>query len=62
MAQLSMNIEDHIATPLAQLVAAITRHARIAETELVGLAPAAAFDGFPPDIPVRNRRTLPPGL
>jgi len=26
--------------------------------ELVGLAPASAFDGFPSDIPVRNRRTI----
>ena len=44
--------------PLAQLVAAIARHAEIAGCELVGLAPAAAFDGFPADITIRNRRTV----
>ena len=38
--------------------AAIARHAKIAEAELVGLAPAAAFEGFPGDIHVRNRRTI----
>jgi hypothetical protein len=26
----------------------------VAEAELVGLAPAAAFDGFPADVPLRN--------
>ena len=53
-----LNVEDHERTPLADVVAAIARHAPIAEAELVGLAPAAAFDGFPDDIPVRNRRTI----
>ena len=56
--QVSLNVEDHERTPLADVVAAIARHAPIAEAELVGLAPAAAFDGFPDDIPVRNRRTI----
>jgi glutamate formiminotransferase / 5-formyltetrahydrofolate cyclo-ligase len=56
--QVSVNVEDHERTPLADVVAAIARHAPIAETELVGLAPAAAFEGFPEDIPVRNRRTI----
>jgi glutamate formiminotransferase/glutamate formiminotransferase/formiminotetrahydrofolate cyclodeaminase len=58
VAQVSCNVEDFRAVPLARLVAAIARHAPVAEAELVGLAPAAAFDGFPPDLPVRNRRTL----
>jgi glutamate formiminotransferase / 5-formyltetrahydrofolate cyclo-ligase len=58
VAQVSLNIEDHERTSLAEVVAAIARHARITETELVGLAPAAAFAGFPDDIPVRNRRTI----
>jgi hypothetical protein len=48
----------HARVPLAADVAAIARHAPIAEAELVGLAPARAFDGFPDDIPVRNRRTI----
>jgi glutamate formiminotransferase len=57
-AQVSMNVEDHRALPLAEVVAAIARHAPVAEAELVGLAPAAAFDGFPAEIPVRHRRTI----
>jgi glutamate formiminotransferase / 5-formyltetrahydrofolate cyclo-ligase len=56
--QVSLNVEDHERTPLADVVAAIARHAPIAQAELVGLAPAAAFEGFPDDIPVRNRRTI----
>jgi glutamate formiminotransferase / 5-formyltetrahydrofolate cyclo-ligase len=58
VAQVSLNIEDHERTSLAEVVAAIARHARITEAELVGLAPAAAFAGFPDDIPGRNRRTI----
>lgn len=56
--QISMNVEDHRALPLRDVVAAIARHARVAEAELVGLAPQAAFDGFPDTVPVRNRRTV----
>ena len=58
VAQVSLNVEDHERISLADVVEAITRHAAIAEAELVGLAPAAAFDGFPEDIHVRNRRTI----
>jgi len=58
VAQVSCNVEDHRATPLAVLVAAVGRHVDVAEAELVGLAPEAAFDGFPDDLPVRNRRTV----
>jgi glutamate formiminotransferase / 5-formyltetrahydrofolate cyclo-ligase len=58
VAQVSLNIEDPERAALADVVAAIAKHAAIAETELVGLAPASAFDGFPDDIPVRNRRTI----
>jgi glutamate formiminotransferase/glutamate formiminotransferase/formiminotetrahydrofolate cyclodeaminase len=57
-AQVSMNIEDHRATPLASVVEAIARHAVPAGAELIGLAPRAAFDGFPADVPVRNRRLI----
>jgi len=56
--QVSLNVEDHERTSLADVVAAIARHAPIAEAELVGLAPEAAFEGFPEHIPVRNRRTI----
>lgn len=58
VAQVSMNVEDHRAVPLAAVVEAVGRHAPVAGAELVGLAPAAAFSGFPPDLPVRNRRTV----
>jgi glutamate formiminotransferase / 5-formyltetrahydrofolate cyclo-ligase len=56
--QVSCNVEDHLAVPLARLVAAVRRHAAVAEAEVVGLPPAAAFEGFPDDLPVRGRRTL----
>jgi glutamate formiminotransferase/glutamate formiminotransferase/formiminotetrahydrofolate cyclodeaminase len=58
IAQVTTNVEDHLAVPLAAVVAAVARHAEIAGCELVGLAPAAAFDGFPDDVAVRNRRTV----
>jgi glutamate formiminotransferase / 5-formyltetrahydrofolate cyclo-ligase len=54
IAQVSMNLEDHTAVSLAEVVAAITRYARPLRAELVGLAPRAAFDGFPQDLPVAN--------
>ena len=57
VAQVSCNVEDHRAVPLAQLVGAVARHAPVAECELVGLAPALAFAGFPAGLTVRNRRT-----
>jgi glutamate formiminotransferase / 5-formyltetrahydrofolate cyclo-ligase len=58
LAQVSTNVEDHVAVPLAQVVAAVARHLPVAGCELVGLAPAVAFDGFPGDVEVRNRRTV----
>ncbi len=58
MAQVSTNLEDHRRTSLASIVAAIRRHAQIADVELVGLAPQSAFDGFPDDVLVRNRATV----
>jgi len=58
VAQVSTNVEDHRATPLAEVVRAVTRHAQVTGTELVGLAPEAAFDGFPNELPVRNRATV----
>lgn len=57
-AQVSMNVHDHRRAPLAEIVERIGARADIAEAELVGLAPAAAFDRFPHDVPVRNRRTI----
>lgn len=58
VAQVSTNVEDHRRTPLAEVVGAIARHATPSRAELVGLAPRAAFDGFPEDLPVANRRTV----
>ena len=58
VAQVSVNVEDHRAVPLARVVEAVARHARVAEAELVGLAPRAALEGFPGDVPIRNRATI----
>jgi glutamate formiminotransferase/glutamate formiminotransferase/formiminotetrahydrofolate cyclodeaminase len=58
VAQVSTNIEDHRKTPLATVVQAIGRRAGVAQAELVGLAPRAAFDDFPDDIPIRGRATI----
>ena len=52
--QVSTNVHDHRATPLAAVVEAVRRHARVVEAELVGLAPAAAMEGFPEDVPIRG--------
>ena len=58
VAQVSTNVEDPRRTTLAQVVEAVARHADVSGCELVGLAPRAAFDGFPGDVPVANRRAL----
>jgi glutamate formiminotransferase / 5-formyltetrahydrofolate cyclo-ligase len=58
VAQVSTNVEDHRVVPLARVVEAIGRHAVPSRAELVGLAPRAAFEGFPDDLPVANRRTV----
>ena len=58
VAQVSTNVEDHRAVPLAKVVEAIARHAAPIRAELVGLAPRVAFDGFPAGLPVANRRTV----
>jgi glutamate formiminotransferase len=58
LAQVSTNVEDYRATPLAAVVAAVERHAAVAGAELVGLAPRAAFDDFPDDVPLRGYATI----
>jgi glutamate formiminotransferase len=58
VAQVSTNVEDHRRVPLAEVIAAIARHATPSRAELVGLAPRAAFEGFPDELPVANRRTV----
>jgi glutamate formiminotransferase/glutamate formiminotransferase/formiminotetrahydrofolate cyclodeaminase len=53
-AQVSLNVHDHRAAPLADLVARVAARAPVAELELVGLAPAAALAGLPPELPLRG--------
>jgi glutamate formiminotransferase / 5-formyltetrahydrofolate cyclo-ligase len=57
--QVSMNVQDPIGVPLAQVIAEIkrlaARHgARPVEAELVGLAPEAAFADYPEDVPIKD--------
>jgi glutamate formiminotransferase/glutamate formiminotransferase/formiminotetrahydrofolate cyclodeaminase len=58
VAQVSLNVEDHLAVPLSAVVGAISRYATPARAELVGLAPRAALEGFPPDLPLDRARTI----
>jgi glutamate formiminotransferase / 5-formyltetrahydrofolate cyclo-ligase len=53
-AQVTMNVHDPFAVPLRDVVAAVRAHAPVAYAELVGLAPKAAFEGFPDDVPLRG--------
>jgi glutamate formiminotransferase / 5-formyltetrahydrofolate cyclo-ligase len=57
--QVSVNIHDPYEVPLAMVVAEIVRlaaehGARPVEAELVGLAPAAALEGYPDEPPIRD--------
>jgi glutamate formiminotransferase len=52
-AQVSTNVHDHLAVPLARVVQEVRRRAPVREAELIGLAPRAAFEGFPEDVPLR---------
>jgi glutamate formiminotransferase len=52
VAQLSMNVERPLELPLRAIVDAVRRHADIVCAELVGLAPRAAFEDFPDDVPL----------
>jgi len=52
VAQVSMNVERPFEVPLALVVERVRAHAAIAGAELVGLAPSAAFTGFPDDVPL----------
>ncbi|MGD0387228.1 MAG: glutamate formiminotransferase, partial [Solirubrobacteraceae bacterium] len=53
-AQVSMNVEDPLALPLAAIVDAVSRHADIAAAEIVGLTPRAALAGFPAELELRG--------
>jgi glutamate formiminotransferase len=52
VAQVSMNVERPLELPLAEIVRAVGRYAEVAGAELVGLAPAAALEGWPQDVPM----------
>jgi glutamate formiminotransferase / 5-formyltetrahydrofolate cyclo-ligase len=52
VAQVSMNVERPFEVSLAMVVEAVRAHVGLAGAELVGLAPAVAFEGFPQDIPI----------
>ena len=57
--QISMNIHDPRAVPLAKVVAEVSRlaarhGARAVEAELVGLVPEAAIEGYPDEPPIRG--------
>jgi glutamate formiminotransferase / 5-formyltetrahydrofolate cyclo-ligase len=53
-AQVSTNVHDHRAVPLREIVERVRERAPVAEVELIGLAPRAAFEGFPEDVPLRG--------
>ena len=53
-AQVSTNVHDHRAVPLRRDRRIRARASGVAEAELIGLAPRAAFDGFPADVPIRG--------
>ncbi len=58
-AQVSMNVEDPVALPLAEVVETVSaraagRGARAIEAELIGLIPEAAMAGYPESVPIRD--------
>jgi glutamate formiminotransferase / 5-formyltetrahydrofolate cyclo-ligase len=53
-AQVSTNVHDHLAVPLAEIVERVRARAPVAGAELIGLAPRAAFEGFPDDVPLHG--------
>lgn len=58
-AQVSMNIEDPVSLPLAEVVDRVStraadRGARAIEAELIGLIPEAAMAGYPEAVPIRG--------
>ncbi|HSS31694.1 MAG TPA: hypothetical protein VLL27_00245 [Solirubrobacterales bacterium] len=57
--QVSVNVHDPLAVPLAQVVERVRQlaaalGARPVEAELVGLVPAGALAGYPDDVPIRG--------
>lgn len=58
VAQVSMNVDNPAATPLAAIVEAIARHVVPVRAEVVGLAPERALDGFPEAVPLHLAGTI----
>jgi glutamate formiminotransferase len=59
LSQVSMNVHDPLAVPLADVVSlvrdlAAAEGAHVTEAELVGLIPEAALAGYPEDVPIRG--------
>jgi glutamate formiminotransferase len=52
VAQVSMNVERPLELSLAEVVQAVARYAPLSSAELVGLAPRAALERFPEDLPM----------
>jgi glutamate formiminotransferase/glutamate formiminotransferase/formiminotetrahydrofolate cyclodeaminase len=57
--QVSTNVHDPLAVPLADLVRRVRDlaeplHARPVAAEIIGLVPAAALVGYPADVPIRG--------
>jgi glutamate formiminotransferase len=57
--QVSTNIEDLTTTTPADVVRQVQRYAAVTEAELVAPAPRAAFESFPPEIPLTGAPLLP---
>jgi glutamate formiminotransferase / 5-formyltetrahydrofolate cyclo-ligase len=56
--QVSTNIEDLAVTTPGDVVRAVARHATVISAELVAPAPRAAFESFPPDVPLTGAPLL----
>jgi glutamate formiminotransferase / 5-formyltetrahydrofolate cyclo-ligase len=56
--QVSTNIEDLAATTPGDVVRAVQREAVVTGAELVAPAPRAAFESFPPDVPLTGAPLL----
>lgn len=52
LAQVSMNVERPLEVPLAEVVEHVRAFAPLSSAELVGLAPLAALEEFPEDLPM----------
>jgi glutamate formiminotransferase len=58
VAQVSCNVEDLVEMSPVALLDHVRARANVRTAELVGLAPRAALEGWPEDVPVRYRRVL----